>query len=378
MKRVIYALALICFLSSGKWSFCSEQKINDNSSIIEYTIPVEVGEKFQEFSSSFSYDPYENPYYVMKIMGEKLCEILPEELVGMLREMSKNKGPSILLIKGMPIDRIIPSNDSVLERSKKKGKVSENAMLGIAYIMEHKFYSNIKQQQGRIIHNVAPVKEYEHTSSSLGREPFLLHIENPYERVPPYFLMLLCLEEDQKAETTYFFINDFLKTFPISIIENMKQPEFRIFSGTAYSRVEERIVPLISEEKELEITRLRLCEDHKSSIEPLSVRAKETLHYIEKAFSNYKKSMASVKLKKGECLIFNNGWWINGAREKGVMHGRKGYIENPYRWIQRGYLYPQTLAEKLQIREHKKPGCVILPKRSQRIYDRDRKRFRHI
>lgn len=349
----IFLIFVITMFYNYQSSFGSydETEIEENNSteknIIEYSLDKEVTEKFSSFSSKFLYDPYRDPYYGMKIMGEKLCELFPEKLIQTLHSMGKNGDTDILLIKGMPIDSIIPSGDSVIDRCNRKGKVSENVILGVADIMGYKLYSNVKQQQGKIVHNIAPVKEYEHTSSSRGREPFFLHTENPYEQIPPYFLILLCLEEEPEAKTTYFFLNDFLKTFPTHIIENMKNPEFRIFSGAAYDQIEEGVFSLISREKDTGFMRLRLYEDHQR-IEPLSSRSKETLNYIAQAFTKQQKNIGSISLQRGECLIFNNGWWLNGIGG-GMMHGRKGYIKNPSRWLQRGYFYPQTLQDKQQL-----------------------------
>jgi len=43
-----------------------------------------------------------------------------------------------------------------------------------------------------------------------------------------------------------------------------------------------------------------------------------------------------ISIQPGEMLIFNNGWGIN--KITGVMHGRGGHIENPFRWLQRAYV----------------------------------------
>ena len=62
--------------------------------------------------------------------------------------------------------------------------------------------------------------------SSRGKEPFFMHTESAYLPDPPEFLMLLGLESDQTAKTSYFLLNDILCQIPQELIETMKKPEF--------------------------------------------------------------------------------------------------------------------------------------------------------
>lgn len=116
--------------------------------VIEYEISKPSQEKFIEFANKFQLDPYKNPSYYMKIMEGKLDEIFPIELLGTLKEMGRSGDPSLILIKGMPIDPVIPNSDTVLERSNKKLKVSEKAIFGVASLMGYKLESNPKEQGG--------------------------------------------------------------------------------------------------------------------------------------------------------------------------------------------------------------------------------------
>jgi len=116
--------------------------------IVEYQIPKSSQEKFVQFADKFGADPYRDPSYYMKIMQSKLEEVFPQEVLDSLKEMGKTGDPSVILIKGMPIDREIPDAETVYERSDKKTKVSEEVMLGIASLMGYKLESNPKEQGG--------------------------------------------------------------------------------------------------------------------------------------------------------------------------------------------------------------------------------------
>ncbi len=272
----------------------------------------------------------------MKVMEGKIEEVFPKEVVDSLKEMGKTGDPSVILIKGMPIDREIPEADTVSERSDKKTKVSEKAIFGVASLMGYKLESNPKEQSGKPIHNIAPVKGFENTTSSKGRDPFYLHTENPFEQSPPEFLMLVGLEADPSAKTTYFFLEGFIESFPEEIIEAMKKEEFEIRSGAGFDEVEKGNFSLITEESSGRL-RLRLYQSMER-IRPLTPEAENALNYISEKFNKVEidGEINGISLQRGEALIFNNGWGLDKIR--GIMHGRGGYIENPNRWLQRGFL----------------------------------------
>lgn len=207
----------------------------------------------------------------------------------------------------------------------------------------------LRSRGGAVIHNIAPVKGYENTTSSKGRDPFYLHTENPFEQSPPEFLMLVGLEADSCAKTTYFFLEGFIESFPNEIIEAMKKPEFEIKSGAGFDEVEKGNFSLITKEESGRL-RLRLYQNMER-IRPLSVEAEMALNYISKRFDQIEndKEINGISIQRGEALIFNNGWGLDKLR--GVMHGRGGYIENPNRWLQRAFLKKQNKEDVENIAE---------------------------
>jgi L-asparagine oxygenase len=307
--------------------------------VVECQIPESSREKFIEFANKFGVDPYKDPSYYMKVMEGKLEEVFPSEVLETLKEMGKSGDPSVILIKGMPIDREVPDADTVAERSDKKTKVSEKAAFGVASLMGYKLESNPKEQGGKPIHNIAPVKGLENTTSSKGRDPFYLHTENPFEQSPPEFLMLIGLEADSSTKTTYFFLEGFIESFPEEIVEAMKKPEFEIRSGAGFDEIEKGNFSLITQEESGRL-RLRLYQVMER-IRPLTSEAEVALNYISERFSQVEADgeINGISIQRGEALIFNNGWGLDKIR--GVMHGRGGYIENPNRWLQRGFLKRQ-------------------------------------
>jgi alpha-ketoglutarate-dependent taurine dioxygenase len=210
--------------------------------------------------------------------------------------------------------------------------------------------SNPKEQGGRPIHDVSPVKSHENTKSSKGRDPFYLHIENPFEQNPPDFLMLVGLEGDETAKTSLFFVDGFIKKLPEWVVEGMKKPEFEIRSGEGFDKEEKGVFPLIETEKETGRQRLRTYQKDER-ITGLTTQAEKVLSYVTEAFKDVEKTdgYIAVGLQPSEAIIFNNGWGLD--KVAGVMHGREGRISNQNRWLQRGFLHRQTDEDKGNIAE---------------------------
>jgi len=322
--------------SESKESFVEP---DDTLEIKSYEIPSSTAkENFEKFVSDCKDDPYKNFKENMNLMGAKLAEVIPENIIQALKDAGKYGKPGIILLKGLPIDSIIPEHEDIKERVKLKGKVSENVILGISHIMECEARPNPNEQEGRIIHNVAPVKGLEKTQSSRGKEPLYLHTEEAFEENPPDFLILYGLVADPKAQTTYHFIDNFLGSFSSDVIEAMKKPQFQIKGNDgALDHPSVVTVSLITEEKEEKFgkkLRLRLY-GYMEDVTPLTDEAKNVIQYVNNFFKEI--NPQKISLKPGEALIFNNGWGINNVG--GIMHGRAGYIENPNRWLQRAFLF---------------------------------------
>ncbi|MDA0967324.1 MAG: TauD/TfdA family dioxygenase [Proteobacteria bacterium] len=318
------------------------------SKLKEFTLPEEVRGKFDSFVKKLSSDPYSNPTKKMQIMSDKLECLFPQELLATLKNMGKTGEPGAIIIKNFPIDKEVPRAETVAMRSQQKGLASENAMLGTVALMGYKLESNPKEQEGRPVHNVAPVKSHENTKSSKGRDPFYLHIENPFEKSPPDFLMLVGLEGDKTAKTSLFFVDGFIKKLPNWVVEGMKKPEFEIRSGEGFDKEEKGIFPLIKIDEETGRQRLRTYQKDER-ITPLTDEAKKVLSYVTESFKDVEKTddYLAVGLQPGEAIIFNNGWGLD--KVTGVMHGREGRISNQNRWLQRGFLHQQTEKDRLNI-----------------------------
>ncbi len=307
---------------------------------LSITMPDEARVAVEDFVAAHAQtSPYHNPEFFLKNVGAILQENLPEATVATLKNMGDVGVPDILLLKNFPVDQVVPDGDTIEQRVSAKGRVSEAAMLGMANLMGYKLQSHPNEQNGSVVHNIAPVKEKYNTVSSKGRDPFYLHTENPFEENPPEFLILVGLEADPTAKTTYFPVSDFLANLPEWVKDGMRKPEFEIRSGAGVDGTTKGQYSLLTNEQDSARTRLRLYQNMER-IMPLTENAAQVLQHLEQAFAKVEADNAirAVGLQKGESIIFNNGW-TKDAGMHGVMHGRAGYISNPNRWLQRGFFH---------------------------------------
>jgi hypothetical protein len=296
-------------------------------------------------------------------MESKLREILPQNLVKRLEDMGETGKPGILIIDNFPIDSHIPKADhldSVYKKLQEKTRTSEKAMLGTVEISGYMFQANPNEQNGMVPNQIAPVRGKEKTVSGKGQEPFDWHVENPFTKTSemPKFLMLFCLEGDSNAKTSFFFVENFIKSLPKWVTEEMKKDIFHIKSGAGFDGVVQGVFPLLSHDEHGRL-QLRLYEGQ-TAVERLAVidpknnkKAVEALFHIQEELKKLRLNgdareageYGSVSLQPGQALIFNNAWGKDASEENmisGIMHGRDGRIVNFDRWLQRGFFVDKT------------------------------------
>lgn len=293
---------------------------------------------------------YNDPFFFMKALKLELARALDPKVLKILQDMDQNQGPGIVHFAGLPEEPFIPDDETVFLRCQQKTRVTESLILATAALLNCYLFSKETEQNGAIIHNISPISGKENVISSVGRDPFYYHTEIAYSNEVPKFLMLVCLESDPSAKTSYMYINDILAGIPESIKQTMRKPIFRINAVVGYD-TDSTIAPLLSinpvtSEETLRfyqnVSRIEVASDDECE----QREALDCLIFLTDHASRVfpaPGSEPSIGLQRGEGLLFNNG---RGYPDKhhGVMHGRVGAIENPNRWLQRGYFFDVTPA----------------------------------
>ncbi len=331
--------------------------------LIVYELPHNetLASEVRKYSENLPFDRYSESSRVSSLLGDKLSRVMPKELCQIFEKMGKTGSPDIIWLKNLPIDGVIPQDEDISDRIARKTRVTEDVMLGIANMIGYHLHSSPKEQNGAVVHNITPVRGHEQHKSSKGREPFYLHIENPFQENAPDFLMLICLHGDPTAKTTFYFIDHILQMIPEEHLEVMKQPLFEIRSGAGLDQVEQGTFPLIDSDVRNNITRLRLYQDMER-INALTPEAQQTLDFLASLFQRPEISSAihEVSLQPGEAILFNNGWGVNHSLN-GVMHGRAGVISDTQRWLQRGFFHrSDTAFQAIELEDRYKATVEIL------------------
>ena len=351
-KAITYLLlttvsdAVLCTISSSVFASQGIIPTNESKNTIcrEVTISTEAKTSFENFvndEENSLITNYNNGNYkaVMQQAGDKLREILlnDKNTFNLLVAMGQTGTPGIIHIKGLPVDSVIPEDGNINERVGQKGKVSECLILGMANVMGCVALANPNEQEGRIIHNVAPIPGASCVSSR-GSNSLYWHTENAYEETPPDFLMLYGLVTDENVPTGYSSIDEFLSNFDSEEINLMTKSCYRICAESGYS-TSEGTFALLSTYNENK-TRLRVHDYRQVVYMEDTDKERASALLTKMAEILLKTTPNNILINSGEAIIFNNGWGIEKAT--GVMHCRGNSITNPRRWLQRGYFHRTT------------------------------------
>lgn len=323
---------------------------NDLAKLPEIAFPSNLESSVREALTNLP-SPYQAPQSVGVRMADALRSALPQSTLKLLERMRDTSEPGILLINDFPVGNIPEgkSGEHIEQRLQRKDFISEGMMLGLAHLMGHELSSHPYEQGGKPIHNIAPVPGKENTQSSKGRQQFALHTENPFEAIPPHYLLLVGMESDPRAQTSYLPTENILGRLSSQTLEIMKKPEFFIHSGAGVDGRIEGTFPLLDGRHE-KMDFLRLYQDQ-SRLHGKTNEAKTALEDLKAAFKASQDSgeIGGVGLKAGQALLFENacGPKLTDSIEENVkgsvMHGKMGYTDNPFRWMQRGFLKPREI-----------------------------------
>jgi hypothetical protein len=255
------SIALLCAASTyGNISTTSLRKIAHQShgrmvvtrvgkaARVEYTLPPEVSEKFNDIMKDSTQDPYHNWQEYVGKAEAALRKVLPEDLTEVMLRMRRSRAPTVLIVHGMPIDNVIPETPRHGNRPHNKGYVSETTLLGICGLLRTKVDFDEREKDGMYINQIIPRDDAQskEESSSFGSEiPFYPHTENVYSEPPLKFFELLCLRGDPKVATGVIFLDkilEYVKDNPPAgmsfeqFMEEIQKSQFVMRSGPSFGK----------------------------------------------------------------------------------------------------------------------------------------------
>lgn len=151
----------------------------------------------------------DSPEFLMQ--ATPLSHELPRRLRGMMNEFRlKDDGYGVMVIRGFPVDegKIGPTPASWDQRSVSR-TLEQEALLALCGTLLGDLVTWASEQDGYIVHNVLPIKEYEDSQLGWGSAmEFILHVEDAFSPYSPDYLGLICMRNPDATGTTISAVAD--------------------------------------------------------------------------------------------------------------------------------------------------------------------------
>lgn len=279
---------------------------------------------------------------------------LPEGLRDFLNTFRLTENSAACVISGYPVDdpMIGPTPAHWVERPVARTlEVDIYFFLCATLLGDPVAWST--QQDGRIMHDVLPIKQHEFEQLGTGsRELLTWHTEEAFHPLRADYIGLLCLRNPDRIETTYATIDDLLGGHGLSdeVVSMLREPIFTIRPDRSHLPVNRGSAQLADKDAEL----TRKCYEWIMAIDrdpekiPILYGAEEAPYmrldpyFMDKTASDARASRAlneicrlidvnlkSHSLAAGEILFLDN---------YRAVHGRKAFrarFDGTDRWLKR-------------------------------------------
>ena len=281
---------------------------------------------------------YKNAQEAQNEIKEEIKRVLPVNILESISKLTQTDGVDVISISNLPTDENASGERELEERINNKTNNSEYFLTGLSGLLNGKLQAEESSDQPGLIHQITPVKTFEHEASGRGRAALPFHVENVFVKNPPSFLCLFCISGEKSVGTDYIFLADIVSYLDDATIETLKSPIYKVTTGDGFSEKALTDTPVIESlgstwtwgrfyEED------RICKDDEEG-----KVAVEKLHdaIIKARDAKYN----SVSLSSGMMLMFRNG--VGKGSIGGIMHGRNGNIKQKpqaqstkLRWLQR-------------------------------------------
>jgi L-asparagine oxygenase len=310
------------------------QYSTDTNNIQEIALSKQISENLQRSLISAP-SPYTEREAHLLYAFSHVVSALPMDILGQLHNFRNHlHAPSMLHIRNLPIDPILPETPIDGGRTKNKTTfVSEACLSGLAQLVGVPF-GFTGEKQGELIHTISPVKGKEKAISNEGSlTTFSFHTENAYFNFRPTFIGLYCLRSDheQRAATTVVDVRSVLPYLSSENIHWLQLPEYSVRAPLSFERAHGDVLwsawrPILSGPIHCPELLIRLPD--------MKVRSpkanKAFAHFVEALDSH--KVISNIFLEPGDLLFINN---------RMAVHGRSFFVprwDGQDRWLQRMYV----------------------------------------
>ena len=271
----------------------------------------------------------------------QLFAALPTALLQRALDFGRhNDTPGALLVRNLPVDPVLPPTPTDGGPSREKATfVAEGVLLGLSGLLGEPM-GVLGEKDGRIVHDVLPVRDGATTQTNQGSAVFLnFHsdiVHDPigrYDLANPDFLVLSCLrgDPDGSAATFYADARDILAVLPGSTAETLAAPLFRLNAPGSHTRSVAGGDEVLSDPVAILSGGTDFPEIAVSAngVRPLTRSAERALARLQEACREVARP---VLLAPGQALLINNR---KGVHARSVFRAR---YDGTDRWVQRTYV----------------------------------------
>ncbi|MCP2164338.1 arginine beta-hydroxylase, Fe(II)/alpha-ketoglutarate-dependent [Goodfellowiella coeruleoviolacea] len=295
------------------------------------------------------YDTVETPAFHRE--ARLHAEELPRELRRKLREFHLDEPAGMLVVSGLPV--VDADLGPTPAHWKDKPARSASLRYDIAFYLVATLLGEpigwATQQDGRIMHDIFPIKEHEHEQIGWGSDELLTwHTEDAFHPLRTDYLGLMCLRNPDGVETTAADIADVRLDDETRKI--LSEPRFRILPDNSHRaenqtgaessdplveqlrrRSNERVERALAEPEPVQVL-FGAPEDPYLRVDPYymqGVQGPEEQRALDALCAAVDEAMGGVVLRPGDMCFIDN---------YRVVHGRKPFkarFDGTDRWLRR-------------------------------------------
>jgi len=246
-----------------------------------------------------------------KIAGESLFKILGEDIICALNEFSENYSSPYLLIRGFPVESVLPCTPYDGKTSINNLTLSLGCLLGVYNLLGINPVAYQSENNENLIRHVVPSISGREEKSSHGSEhKFGMHVDNPdLPLLPesiidvcgcPEFLSLYSLRCDNRVTTDLIVLEDVLELLPSGVIDSLQKPLYKVSQPDSFwEKSKPRVLPILVNSSEY------YSRFDYENVSPVTEEGAAALYMLRKAVTE-KSIISSMVLLPGDLLIFRN------------------------------------------------------------------------